>query len=105
MWSSPVLIDKKVSHVKFESDVKQNSAQEKIVGAKVEKFSDAVTLILRAEAAAKAKKLVYVFISVRQLTPTTFTYVVDDARDKISSSAHASIKVKFEEIFNVPAAK
>jgi hypothetical protein len=89
-----------VSHVKFDSAVKQNPAQEKTVNAKVEKFSDAVTLILRAEAAAKMKKLVYVFINVRQLTPTTFNYTVDDTRDKISSSAHASIKMKFEEIFN-----
>ena len=94
-----------MSHVKFDSDIKQNSAQEKIVEAKVEKFSDAVTLILRTEAAAKMKKLVYVFISVRQLTPTTFKYIVDDARDKISSSAHASIKMKFEEIFNALATK
>jgi len=94
-----------MSHVKFDSDVKQNSAQEKIVDAKVEKFSDAVTLILRAEAAAKGKKLVYVFISVRQLTPATFSYLVDDGRDKISSGAHASIKMKFEEIFNVLATK
>jgi len=91
--------------VKFESDVKQNPAQEKIVDAKVEKFSDAVTVILRTEAAAKMKKLVYVFVSVRQLTATTFRYIVDDTRDKISSSAHASIKMKFEEIFNALAPK
>ncbi len=89
-----------MSHVKFDSAVKQNPAQEKIVNAKVEKFSDAVTLILRAEAATKMKKLVYVFINVRQLTPTAFSYTIDDTRDKISSSAHASIKMKFEEIFN-----
>lgn len=88
-----------MSHVKFDSAVKQNPAQEKIVNAKVEKFSDAITLILRTEAAAKLKKLVYVFITVRQLTPTAFSYSVDDTRDKISSSAHAAIKMKFEEIF------
>jgi hypothetical protein len=89
-----------VSHVKFDSDVKQNSAQDKIVNAKIDSFSDAVTVILRAEAAAKMKKLVYVFITVRQLTPTTFTYTVDDSRDEISSRAHASIKLKFEEVFH-----
>ncbi|AYB30992.1 hypothetical protein [Chryseolinea soli] len=94
-----------MSHVKFDSTVKQNPAQEKIVNAKVEQFSDAVTLILRAEAATKMKKLVYVFISVRQLTPAAFSYTVDDTRDKISPSAHASIKMKFEEIFNAPATK
>ena len=94
-----------MSHVKFESAVKQNSAREKIVQAKVEKFSDAVTLILRTEAAAKLKKLVYVFISVRQVTPTAFSYSVDDTRDAISSSAHAAIKTKFEEIFHAQATK
>ena len=71
-----------------------------MVNAKIEKFSDAVTLILRTEAATKMKKLVYVFINVRQLTPTIFSYTVDDSRDKISASANASIKTKFEEIFN-----
>lgn len=94
-----------MSHVTFNSDVKQNSAQEKIVEAKVEKFSEAVTVILRTEAAAKMKKLVYVFINVRQLTPTAFKYTVDDSRDKISASAQASIKMKFEEIFNALATK
>ena len=89
-----------MSHVKFDSAVKQNPAQEKVVEAKVEKFSDSVTLILRTEAAAKMKKLVYVFISVRQLTPTEFRYTVDDTRDKISPSAQASIKMKFEEVFS-----
>jgi nitrate reductase assembly molybdenum cofactor insertion protein NarJ len=70
-----------------------------MLAARVEKFSDAVTLILRAEAAAKVKMLVYVFINVRQVSPTSFTYTVDDSRDKISGNALASIKVKFEEIF------
>jgi hypothetical protein len=91
-----------MSHVKFDSDVKQNSVQEKSLEAKVEKFSDAVTQILRTEAAAKLKKLVYVFINVRQQTPKMFTYTVDDSRDKISSSAAAAIKTKFDEIFEVP---
>ena len=91
-----------MSHVKFDSDVKQNSVQEKILAAKVEKFSDAVTLILRAEAAVKLKKLVYVFVSVRQLTPTVFTCTVDDSRDKISSGAHVSIQTKFNEVFEIP---
>jgi len=91
-----------MSHVKFDSAVKQNSVQEKIVEAKVAKFSEAVTVILRAEAAAKLKKLVYVFITVRQLTPTAFTYAIDDSRDKISSSARESIQTKFNEVFEVP---
>jgi hypothetical protein len=90
-----------MSHVKFDSDVKQNSVQEKLLAAKVEKFSDAVTLILRTEAAAKLKKLVYVFVSVRQLTPTVFTCTVDDSRDKISPSAHLFIQTKFNEVFEV----
>ena len=91
-----------MSHVKFDSDVRQNSVQEKILAAKVEKFSEAVTQILRTEAAAKLKKLVYVFINVRQLTPTGFTYTVDDSRDKISPGARASIQTKFDEVFGAP---
>ena len=91
-----------MSHVKFDSDVKQNSVQEKILAAKVEKFSDAVALVLSTEAAVKLKKLVYVFVTVRQLTPTVFTCTVDDSRDKISSSAYLSIKTKFNDIFEVP---
>jgi hypothetical protein len=91
-----------MSHVKFDSDVRQNSVQEKILAAKVEKFSDAVTQILRTEAAAKSKKLVYVFVSVRQLKPTVFTCTVDDSRDKISASAHLFITTKFNEVFEVP---
>jgi hypothetical protein len=91
-----------MSHVKFFSDVKQNSVQEKILAAKVDKFSEAVTQILRTEAAAKLKKLVYVFISVRQLTSTVFTYTIDDSRDKISSDARMSIQTKFNEVFEVP---
>ena len=90
-----------MSHVKFDSDVRQNSVQEKILAAKVEKFSDAVTTILRMEAAAKLKKLVYVFVSVRQVTPTVFTCTIDDSRDKISSSAYLSIQTKFNEVFEV----
>ncbi len=96
-----LLSKQKMSHVKFDSDVNQNSVQEKILAAKVEKFSDAVTLILRTEAVAKLKKLVYVFVSVRQLTPTVFTCTVDDSRDKISSSAYLSIKKIFNEVFEV----
>ncbi|MBL0741138.1 hypothetical protein [Chryseolinea lacunae] len=88
-----------MSHVKFESHITQTSAQEKVSETKVEKFSDAITQILRTEAAAKLKKLVYVFITVRQVTPTTFSYTVDDSRDQISSSAQAAIKTKFEEVF------
>ena len=88
-----------MSHVKFDSNIQQSSGEAKITDAKVEKFSDAVTLILRTEAAAKLKKLVYVFINVRQLTGSSFTYALDDSRDKISESARASIKLKFEEIF------
>ena len=90
-----------MSHVKFESDVKLNSVQEKMITAKIEKFSDAVTEILRTEAATKAKKLVYVFVNVRQQSPTLFTYTVDDSRDKISSNADAAIKAKFGEVFGV----
>lgn len=102
--STPIAL-LKMSHVKFDSDIKQSAAQEKVMEAKVEKFSDAVTLILRTEAAAKSKKLVYVFINVRQLTPTMFRYTIDDSRDKISSGAHATIKTRFEEIFQVPVGK
>ena len=71
------------------------------MAAKVEKFSDAVTVILRAEAALKSKKLVYVFIHVRQLTPGSFTYTLDDSRDKISSHAQESIKATFNEVFGM----
>lgn len=90
-----------MSHVKFDSAVSQNAVQEKINTAKVEKFSDAVTLILRAEAALKSKKLVYVFIHVRQQTPGSFTYTIDDSRDKISPHSQASIKTKFNEVFGI----
>ena len=90
-----------MSHVKLESDFKLNSVQEKVLAAKVEKFSDAVTIILRTEAALKLKKLVYVFVSVRQLTSTSFTCTVDDSRDKISASADAAIKTKFKEVFEI----
>lgn len=88
-----------MSHVKFESDIKLNSVQEKMITAKVEKFSDAVTEILRAEAATKAKKLVYVFINVRQRSHNEFAYTIDDSRDKISAKTSATIKTKFEEVF------
>ena len=91
-----------MSHVKFVSDVKQNSVQEKILAAKVDKFSEAVTQIHRTEAAAKLKKLVYVFISVRQTAPKAFTYTMDDSRDKISAGAYKSIQTKFNEVFEVP---
>ena len=90
-----------MSHVKFDSAVPQNSVQEKIITARVEKFSDAVTLILRAEAALKSKKLVYVFVHVRQLTSDSFTYTIDDSRDKISLNAQASIQTKFNEVFGI----
>ncbi|RAW02849.1 hypothetical protein [Pseudochryseolinea flava] len=88
-----------MSHVKFASDIKQNSVQEKLLMAKVERFSDAVTEILRAEAATKVKKLVYVFVNVRQHASAKFTYTVDDSRDKISDKAALAIKTKFEEVF------
>lgn len=88
-----------MSHVKFHSAIKQTTRDEKITEAKIEKFSDAVTIILRGEAAAKMKKLVYVFIRVEQQGPTSFTCEVDDSRDKISYNASKSIRTKFEEIF------
>jgi hypothetical protein len=96
------LSEKQVSHVKFNSSIKQSAAQEKITDAKIEKFSDAVTTILQSEAAAKLKKLMYVFIRVNQLGPTSFEYDVDDSRDKISDASGQLIKTKFEEIFVSP---
>jgi hypothetical protein len=92
-----------VSHVKFHSAIKQSTKEEKITEAKIEKFSDAVTIILRGEAAAKMKKLMYVFIRVDQKGPTSFTFQVDDSRDKISDAAIKLIRAKFEEIFVTPA--
>lgn len=94
-----------MSHIKFNSNIKQSLAQEKITEGKIEKFSDAVTIILQSEAAAKMKKLVYVFISVNQLGPTSFDYDIDDSRDKISDASGKLIKTKFEEIFVSPANK
>ena len=94
-----------MSHVKFNSTIKQSSAQEKITEAKIEKFSDAVTTILRSEATAKLKKLMYVFITVNQSGPTSFTYDLDDSRDKISEASNRLIKTKFEEIFVGPTNK
>ncbi|MEP6736948.1 MAG: hypothetical protein ABJA70_15595 [Chryseolinea sp.] len=91
-----------MSHIKFNSAIRLTTAQEKIAEAKIERFSDAVTLILQSEAAAKMKKLVYVFIGVEQLTPSLFKYSIDDSRDKISEDARLLIKTKFEEIF-IPA--
>ena len=88
-----------MSHVKFNSGLKQSLAQEKVTEAKVERFSDAVTTILQGEAASKMKKLMYVFISVNQMEPTSFDYNIDDSRDKISDAARKLIKTKFEEIF------
>jgi hypothetical protein len=84
------------------SSIRQTSAQEKVTEAKIEKFSDAVTLILRSEAASNLKKLMYVFISVNQQGPTSFTYEIDDSRDKISEAARSLIKTKFEDIFGTP---
>jgi hypothetical protein len=92
-----------VSHVKFHSAIRQTTKEEKNTEAKIEKFSDAVTIILRAEAAAKMKKLMYVFIRVDQSGPTLFTYELDDSRDKISNACSKLIKAKFEEIFVTPA--
>ena len=90
-----------MSHVKFHSAIRQTPKEEKINEGKIEKFSDAVTLILRGEAASKLKKLVYVFIRVDQKGPTTFTYEVDDSRDKISDASSKLIKKAFEEIFGI----
>ena len=92
-----------MSHVKFYSAVGQTSREEKITAAKVERFSDAVTEILRKEAAAKLKKLMYVFIRVDQKKPTLFTYEIDDSRDKISDAAGKLIRTAFEETFAKPA--
>ena len=88
-----------MSHIKFNSGIRQSLSQERITAAKIEKFSDAVTTILRSEAASKLKKLVYVFISVNQFGPTSFGYDIDDSRDKISDASGKLIKTKFEEIF------
>jgi hypothetical protein len=88
-----------VSHVKLSSRINLTPAQEKATEAKTEKFSDAVTIILRSEAASKMKKLMYVFISVNQQGPSSFTYQIDDSRDKISEASRTLIKTKFEEIF------
>lgn len=88
-----------MSHVKLNSHISQTQAQEKLTEGKIEKFSDAVTIILRNEAASKMKKLMYVFISVNQQGPASFTYEIDDSRDKISASSKNQIKTKFEEIF------
>ena len=87
-----------MSHVKLHSAIKQSTKEEKMTESKVEKFSEAVTTILRAEAAAKMKKLMYVFIRVDQKAPNVFTYEIDDSRDKISDAAIKAIKAKFEEI-------
>jgi len=92
-----------VSHVKLNSSIRQSAAQEKATEAKIEKFSDAVTLILRSEAASKLKKLVYVFISVNQQGSTSFTCDIDDSRDKISAASRELIKTKFKEIFSTEA--
>ena len=92
-----------MSHIKFHSTIRQTTKEEKTTDAKIEKFSDAVTIILRAEAAAKMKKLMYVFIRIDQSGPTLFTYEVDDSRDKISDACSKLIKAKFEEIFVAPA--
>ncbi|HTF20908.1 MAG TPA: hypothetical protein VK658_22695 [Chryseolinea sp.] len=92
-----------MSHVKLNSRIQQTPAQQRITDRNLEKFSDAVTLILQGEAAIKLKKLVYVFIRVDQLGPTSFTYEVDDSRDKISDASVKLIKSKFEEIFVRPA--
>ncbi|MGC3947082.1 MAG: hypothetical protein QM762_21615 [Chryseolinea sp.] len=92
-----------MSHVKFYTAIKQTIREEKITAAKVEKFSDAVTEILRKEAAAKMKKLMYVFVRVDQKGPTLFTYEVDDSRDKISEAGSKLIRRAFEEIIASPA--
>lgn len=89
-----------MSHVKFNSSITQTTRDEKIVLAKVEKFSDAVTDILRREAASKMKKLMYVFVRIDQKAPTSFTLAIDDSRDKISADGRAFIETKFSEIFN-----
>lgn len=73
--------------------------------AKIGQFSDAVTTILRSEAVLKNKKLVYVFINVNQLGPTSFSYDIDDSRDRISEGSKKVIKTKFDEIFAVPPIK
>jgi hypothetical protein len=92
-----------VSHVKFHSAIRLTTREEKITETKIEKFSDAVTIILRAEAAAKMKKLMYVFIRVDQRGSTLFTYELDDSRDKISDACSKLIRTKFEEIFVTPS--
>ena len=89
-----------MSHVKFYSALRQTTREEKITAMKVEKFSDRVTVILRNEAAAKMKKLMYVFIRVDQKGPILFTCEIDDSRDKISEAAHKLIQMTFEETFH-----
>jgi hypothetical protein len=89
-----------MSHVKFYSMLKQTTSEEKITAMKVEKFSDTVTVILRNEAAAKMKKLMYVFIRVDQKGPKLFTCEIDDSRDKISDAARKQIRTTFEETFH-----
>ncbi|MEJ1242417.1 hypothetical protein WBG78_29980 [Chryseolinea sp. T2] len=92
-----------MSHVTFHSTIKQTTREEKITTAKVEKFSEEVTAILRKEAAAKMKKLMYVFIRVDQKKPGLFTYEIDDSRDKISEGAGKMIRTAFDETFAKPA--
>ena len=88
-----------MSHVRFNSHISQNAAQEKAMEARIEKFSESVTAILRDQAAMKGKKLMYVFVDVNQLTHTSFQCVIDDSRDKITDAARKGIMQKFDELF------
>jgi uncharacterized protein YmfQ (DUF2313 family) len=88
-----------MSHIKFHSRIAQSSAQVKATEAKIEKFSETVTAILRDEAAANRKKLMYVFVSIEQNEQGEFRCTIDDSRDKISLTARKRIEEMFAKVF------
>lgn len=87
-----------MSHVRFNSNVSQSAGQEKALEARIEKFSESVTAILREQAAMKGKKLMYVFVDVTGQGVTSFKCSIDDSRDSISDAAKKGIMQKFDEL-------